>query len=131
MGSYQGRDAFKAFAAANASGVWEDMHLEIHQLIAHDDQVIARFTNSGVNLGPLHEQPGDRQARPMDNNAGYADLASVEDTTTARPGRRPAGLDVTECTGAEDDLGERRSWSRSATNPHRVRCARGGQTCSR
>jgi hypothetical protein len=29
------------------------MHLENHQLIAHDDQVIARFTNSGVNVGPF------------------------------------------------------------------------------
>jgi predicted ester cyclase len=29
------------------------MHLEIHELIAHDDKVIARFTNSGTNVGPF------------------------------------------------------------------------------
>jgi predicted ester cyclase len=57
LGTYEGRDAFKAFTAANASGAFADMHLEIHELIAHDDNVIARFTNSGTNVGPFLNNP--------------------------------------------------------------------------
>ena len=57
LGTFAGRDAFKAFATANAAGAWEDMHLEIHELIAHGDRVVARFTNSGTNVGPFMDRP--------------------------------------------------------------------------
>jgi predicted ester cyclase len=57
LGTYNGRDAFKQFTRANAAGAFADMHLEIHELIAHDDKVIARFTNSGTNNGPFLNNP--------------------------------------------------------------------------
>ncbi len=50
LGTYEGREAFKRFTAANAAGAFADMHLEIHELIAHGDKVIVRFTNSGTNV---------------------------------------------------------------------------------
>jgi predicted ester cyclase len=57
LGTYKGRDAFKQFTATNAAGAFTDMHLEIHELIAHDDKVIARFTNSGTNIGRFLNRP--------------------------------------------------------------------------
>ena len=33
------------------------MHLEIHDTIASDDQVVLRFTNSGTNVGPFMGNP--------------------------------------------------------------------------
>jgi predicted ester cyclase len=50
LGTYEGREAFKRFTAANAAGAFADMHLEIHELIAHGDKVIVRLTNSGTNV---------------------------------------------------------------------------------
>ena len=57
LGSYHGRDAFKEFTKANAAGAFTGMHLEIHELIAHGDKVVARFTNSGTNTGPFLNNP--------------------------------------------------------------------------
>jgi predicted ester cyclase len=57
LGTYQGRDAFKQFTQTNAAGAFANMHLEIHELIAHDDKVVARFTNSGTNIGPFLNNP--------------------------------------------------------------------------
>jgi predicted ester cyclase len=57
LGTYQGREAFKEFTRANAAGAFVDMHLEIHELIAHDDKVVVRFTNSGTNIGSFLNQP--------------------------------------------------------------------------
>ena len=57
MGTYEGKPAFLEFAAENAAGAWADMHLEIHELIAHDDKIVARFTNSGTNVGPFMNNP--------------------------------------------------------------------------
>lgn len=57
LGTYKDRDAFKQFTRANAAGAFADMHLEIHELIAHDDKVVARFTNSGTNIGSFLNQP--------------------------------------------------------------------------
>lgn len=37
LGTYEGREAFKRFTAANAAGAFADMHLEIHELISHGD----------------------------------------------------------------------------------------------
>jgi predicted ester cyclase len=57
LGTYQGRDAFKQFTQINAARAFANMHLEIHELIAHDDKVVARFTNSGTNIGPFLNNP--------------------------------------------------------------------------
>jgi steroid delta-isomerase-like uncharacterized protein len=57
LGTYSGREAFKAFAGANASGAWEDMRLEIYEVIADDEKVVLRFTNSGTNVGPFLNMP--------------------------------------------------------------------------
>ena len=57
LGTYQSKAAFLKFAAANAGGAWEDMHLEIHDTIASGDQVVLRFTNSGTNVGPFMGNP--------------------------------------------------------------------------
>jgi predicted ester cyclase len=57
LGHYQGRDAFKQFAEANAAGAFANMHLEVQELIAHEDKVIARFTNSGTNVGSFLGNP--------------------------------------------------------------------------
>jgi acetyl esterase len=57
MGTFEGRDAYRAFAAANASGAWDDMHLEIHDVITRGDKVVLRFTNAGTNVGPYMNAP--------------------------------------------------------------------------
>jgi steroid delta-isomerase-like uncharacterized protein len=57
LGTYHGKGAFKQFTQANAAGAFAEMRLEIHELIAHDDKVVARFTNSGTNIGPFLNQP--------------------------------------------------------------------------
>jgi predicted ester cyclase len=57
LGSYSSREAFKAFAAANAVGTWDDMWLEIDEALASDDKVVLRFTNSGTSVGPFMSAP--------------------------------------------------------------------------
>jgi acetyl esterase len=57
MGTFEGRDAYKAFAAANTSGAWDDMHLEVHDVITRGDKVVLRFTNAGTNVGPFMGAP--------------------------------------------------------------------------
>jgi len=57
LGSHSGREAFKAFAAANASGAWQDMRLEVDEIVAGGDKVVARFTNCGTNIGPFMNTP--------------------------------------------------------------------------
>jgi predicted ester cyclase len=56
-GTFEGRDASKASFAPNATGAWEGMYLEIHQVIARDDYVVLRFTNSGTNTGRFMGNP--------------------------------------------------------------------------
>lgn len=53
LGDYNGLQAYKDFLAANGAGAFSGMHLEITELIAHDDQVFVLFTNSGTNTGPF------------------------------------------------------------------------------
>ena len=89
LGTYQGRDAFTQFTATNAAGAFADMHLEIHELIAHDDKVVARFTNSGTNIGPFLNQP------PTGKHAEWLGIGIY----TLRNGR------ITEGWFAEDILG--------------------------
>jgi len=57
MGTYRGRNAYKAFAQASVDGAFADMHLEIHDIIARDDKVVVRFTNSGTNIGSFIGTP--------------------------------------------------------------------------
>src|SRR5262245_64250283 len=57
MGTYRGRNAYKAFAQSSVDGAFADMHLEIHDIIARDDKVVVRFTNSGTNIGPFMAHP--------------------------------------------------------------------------
>jgi acetyl esterase len=57
LGSYQGREAFKRFFTASASGGFDGMHLTIHEVIANGDQVVLRFTNSGTNVGEFLGNP--------------------------------------------------------------------------
>ncbi|HEY2650385.1 MAG TPA: ester cyclase [Solirubrobacteraceae bacterium] len=57
MGTYESKAAFLEFAAANAGGAWEDMHLEIRDTIASGNQVVLRFTDSGTNVGPFMGNP--------------------------------------------------------------------------
>jgi steroid delta-isomerase-like uncharacterized protein len=89
LGTYQGRDAFKQFTETNAAGAFTDMHLEIHELIAHDDKVVARFTNSGTNVGPFLNNP------PTGKHAEWLGIGIY----TLRDGR------ITEGWFAEDILG--------------------------
>jgi predicted ester cyclase len=57
MGTFEGRDAYRAFAAANASGAWDDMHIAVHDVITRGDNVVVRFTNAGTNVGPFMNAP--------------------------------------------------------------------------
>ena len=57
MGTYADKESFKAFAAANASGAWDGMRLDIHEVVADGDKVVARFTNSGTNVGAFMGTP--------------------------------------------------------------------------
>jgi hypothetical protein len=75
LGTYQGRDAAKRFTAANAAGAFADMHLEIHELIAPGDQVVARFTN----IGPFLDNP------PTGKQGNGSASASRPSTTAASP----------------------------------------------
>src|SRR5438552_14741301 len=57
LGTFEGKDASKAFTQANSTGAFADMHLEIREFIVGGDRVVARFTNSGTNLGPILNNP--------------------------------------------------------------------------
>ena len=57
LGTFQGRAAFQAAFAANATSAWSEMHLEIREIIATGDKVVLRFTNSGTNVGPFMGNP--------------------------------------------------------------------------
>jgi predicted ester cyclase len=89
LGTFDNRDAFKAFTAANATAAFADMHLEIHEIIAHGDRVIARFTNSGRQVGPFLNNP------PTGKHAEWLGIGIY----TIRDGR------ITEGWFAEDILG--------------------------
>jgi predicted ester cyclase len=89
LGSFDNRGAFKTFTAANATAAFAGMHLEIHELIAHDDKVIARFTNSGTQVGPFLNNP------PTGKHAEWLGIGIY----TIREGR------ITEGWFAEDILG--------------------------
>jgi limonene-1,2-epoxide hydrolase len=79
LGTYQGREAVKEFTRADAAGAFVDMHLEIHELIAHDDKVVVRFTNSGTNIGSFLNQP------PTANTPNGSASASTPSATAASP----------------------------------------------
>jgi steroid delta-isomerase-like uncharacterized protein len=89
MGTFTGKDAYLAFAAVNGAGAFTDMHLEIHEVIARDDKVILRFTNSGTNVGPFMGSP------PTGHRAEWLGIGIY----TVRDGR------ITEAWFAEDILG--------------------------
>jgi acetyl esterase len=89
MGTIEGKDAYKAFAAANAAGAWDHMHLDIHEIVAHDDKVVVRFTNSGTNVGPFMGNPATGKRAEWLGIGIY----------TVRDGR------ITEAWFAEDLLG--------------------------
>ena len=57
MGTFTGKPAYLAFATANGACAFEGMHLDIHDVIAKDDKVVLRFTNSGTNVGPFMNNP--------------------------------------------------------------------------
>jgi predicted ester cyclase len=57
LGRFRGRDAFKRSFAESASSAWQEMHLEIHEIIAAGEKVVLRFTNSGTNVGPFLGHP--------------------------------------------------------------------------
>jgi predicted ester cyclase len=57
LGTFRGRDAYTAFMRANVTGAFEGMHLTIHDVVAHEDKVVLRFTNSGTNVGSFMGRP--------------------------------------------------------------------------
>jgi predicted ester cyclase len=57
LGTFVGRDAYTAFMSANVTGAFEGMHLAVYDVIAHDDKVVLRFTNSGTNIGSFMGRP--------------------------------------------------------------------------
>ena len=57
LGTFDGRDAYKSFFAANAGGAFADMHLNIHDVIAAGDKVVLRFANSGTNVEEFMGHP--------------------------------------------------------------------------
>lgn len=89
MGTFEGKAAYLAFAEVNAAGAFENMHLEIHDVIAKDDKVVLRFTNRGTNVGPFMNNP------PTGKNAEWLGMGIY----TVHEGR------ITEGWFAEDILG--------------------------
>jgi predicted ester cyclase len=89
MGTIEGRDAYKEFVAANASGAFADMRLEVHEVVAAGDKVVVRFTNSGTNVGPFLGNP------PTGNQAEWLGIGIY----TVRDGR------IAEAWFSEDILG--------------------------
>jgi predicted ester cyclase len=63
------------------------MHLEIHELIAPGDKVVARFTNSATNIGPFLDNP------PTGKHAKWLGISTIHDGP------------ITEGWFAEDTLG--------------------------
>jgi predicted ester cyclase len=57
LGTFTGKAAFEAAFTANATTAWEDMHLEIYEVIASGDRVVLRFNNSGTNVGAFMGNP--------------------------------------------------------------------------
>jgi steroid delta-isomerase-like uncharacterized protein len=57
LGERRGLAAIKAFMAANIGAAFTEMHLEIKQIIADDETVVALFTNSGRNTGRFMGAP--------------------------------------------------------------------------
>lgn len=53
LGNIHGLTAYKEFAAANASGAFTGMHLDVKEVFTAGDKVIVRFTNSGTQTGPF------------------------------------------------------------------------------
>jgi hypothetical protein len=65
LGTYEGREAFKRFTAANAAGAFADMHLEIHELIAPRRPSRRPLHRQRHQHRPLPRQPAHRQTRRM------------------------------------------------------------------
>jgi predicted ester cyclase len=53
LGTFVGREAYITFISGNVTGAFDGMHLTIYDVIARDDKVVLRFTNSGTNVGPF------------------------------------------------------------------------------
>jgi predicted ester cyclase len=88
LGTFEGKEASLAFATENVTRAFEDMHLEIEDVIACEDKVVLRFTNSG-NVGPFMNHP------PSGKHAEWLGIGIY----TLRDGR------ITEGWFAEDVLG--------------------------
>jgi predicted ester cyclase len=57
LGEIHGIGAYKDFMAANATGAFTGMHLVIQDVVAENDKVVVRFTNSGTHTGPFLGAP--------------------------------------------------------------------------
>jgi predicted ester cyclase len=57
LGTFVGRDAYAKFISGNVTGAFKGMHLTIYDVIACDDKVVLRFTNSGTNVGAFMGRP--------------------------------------------------------------------------
>lgn len=53
LGDIEGLEAYRAFAAANASDAFTGMHLDVKELLTVGNKVVVRFTNSGTQTGPF------------------------------------------------------------------------------
>jgi predicted ester cyclase len=89
LGTFDEKAAFKDAFTANATSAWNDMHLEIHEIIATGDKVVLRFTNSGTNVGQFMGHP------PTDKHAEWLGIGIY----TVRDGQ------ITEGWFAEDIVG--------------------------
>lgn len=56
--TYSGRDAMKA-QVTQARAAFPDVHVDVEDLIAEGDRVVARFTFGGTHTGTYHTEMGD------------------------------------------------------------------------
>jgi acetyl esterase len=95
LGTYEGRDAYSEFMTASTTTAFEDMHLEIHDIVAHGDKVVLRFTNSGTNVGPFMGNAGTGK---------HAEWLGIG-IYTVREGRITEGWFAEDILGMLDQLG--------------------------
>jgi Predicted ester cyclase len=57
LGDIHGMAAYRQYMAANTSGAFTGMHLNIREVIAAGSKVVVRFTNSGTQTGPFMGAP--------------------------------------------------------------------------
>ncbi|MGZ6617137.1 MAG: ester cyclase [Solirubrobacteraceae bacterium] len=51
LGEIHGIDAYKQMMSSRGHGAFSAMHLTVHDVVAAQDKVVARFTNSGTQVG--------------------------------------------------------------------------------